>query len=195
MISLKRKPLPAAPVSEFEAAKARWTEATAKHRELIERAEAMQLALKLTSQHAVGQAPQHIREKAQPFLKLATKRRPNLLDRLATVELAIEESNPEYQQECELWKAACRRETTLIASALQPRHRRAVKAIARALEALSIALTEEYETRAELARTAPERESAHLPDCSHDLPIGTLADWNSPASAWARRVRKLKILE
>ena len=64
MISLKRKPLPAADVSEFQAAKARWTEATAAHRELIERADAMQLALKLTSEHAVGRAPQHLRERA-----------------------------------------------------------------------------------------------------------------------------------
>ena len=118
-----------------------------------------------------------------------------MLDRLATTELAIEESTPEYHRGCELWAAACRRETTLIASALQPRHRRAVKKMAKALEALSIAMTEEHETRAELHRTAPERESAHLPDCSHDLNIGTLADWNSPASGWARRMRKLTILE
>ena len=195
MISLKRKPRTAEPVSEFDAAKARWIEATAKHRELVERAEAMELALKFTSEDAVGRAPQHLREKAGPFLKLAAKRRPKVIEQLADTEVEIEDSTPMYQVDRDLYQAACRRETSRIARDLQPRHRAAVKAIATALEALSLAIEEETTTRAELAHVAPERVSAHLPDCSHDLVVGTLADWNSPASAWARRMRKLSVLE
>ena len=195
MIALKRKPKPAAEsASEFDTAKARWTEVTAKHRELLDRAETMKLALQLTNQPAVGRAPQHLRDRAKPFLKLAAKRRPNLFDQLAEVELAIEESNPAYHREREAWAATCRRETTRIARELQRPHKRAVKAMAKAVEALSLAIVDEIETRAELARTAPECESSHLPDCTYDLKIGTLADFNSAASTWARRMRKLEIL-
>ena len=194
MLSLKRKQLTPEPVSEFDAAKARWTAATAAHRELLDRAEAMHLALKLTSENAISRAPQHLRDRAKPYLKLASKRRPKLLDQLAEVELAIEESNPIYHAECEAWAATCRRETTRIARELQRPHKRAVKAIGAAVEALSVAIYDETAVRAELAKRAPEFESAHLPDCSHDLRIGTLADFNSAASAWARRMRKLEIL-
>lgn len=112
MITLKRKPKPVAePASEFDAAKARWIDATAKHRALLHRAETMELALNLTSENAISRAPQHLRDRAKPFLKLASKRRPKLFDQLAEVEVAIEESNPIYHAECEAWAATCRRET------------------------------------------------------------------------------------
>ena len=154
----------------------------------------MELALNLMSENAISRAPQHPRDRAKPFLKLASKRRPKLFDQLAEVEVAIEESNPIYHAECEAWAATCRRETTRIARELQRPHKRAVKAIAKAVEALSLAIADEIEIRAELSRTAPEPESAHLPDCSTDLRVGTLVDWNSAASAWARKMRKLEIL-
>ena len=194
MLKTMTKPEAETAMSDFDAAEARWKEVRDKDRELTERHEAMRLALSLTFDGSGKRAPEHLREKAKPFLKLAAKRRGKLTDQIADVEDEIDDFKPKLMVENELWQAARRRETNRLAGDLQPRHKVAVKSIATALEALSIAIEEETTTRAALARVAPEPESALLPNCSHDLLVGTLTDWNSPASAWARRMRKLQIL-
>ena len=183
------------PVPDFETVRARWTEFRDKDRDLIARHEGIKLALTFAKGGVDDRAPQHLRDKAEPYLALA-KRRPRVLaNQLEDVVDEIEDFKPKLGVEHELWQAARRRETNRLAGEMQPRHRAAVKAMAKALEALSVAMTDETEIRAELARVAPERESAKLPNCSDGLRVGTLADWNSPASEWARNVRKLKILE
>ncbi len=182
------------PVPDFAAAKARWTEVDTEFRNMIERQEAMRLAISFTSGQSTKQVPQHLFDKAKPFMRLGRRRREKLIDQLADLEDEIDDSRPKVQIERELWAAARRRETNRLAGELQPRHRAAVLAIAKAVEALSRAMTEETDIRAELARTAPEPSSAYLPNCIEELVIGTFVDWHSPASAWARRMRKLNIL-
>ncbi len=193
MTMTKPKPEPAAP--SFETAAARWREIDAKHRALLDRREGMALAQSLTFNGDNTRTPQHLRDKAKPYLKLASRRPLKLDEQRADIADEIDEFTPVYQAAHENWQAARRRETNRLASEIQPRHQEAVSAIAKALEALSVAIDDEIATRTELAQVgAPEHESALLPDCSGDLLVGSLADWNSPASAWAREMRKIGIL-
>ena len=190
------KPKTAEPeVPDFAIAQTRWTEVRDKDREMIEHREGIKLALTFAKGGVGRQTPQNLRDQAEPFLALAKRRPRQLADQLDDLIDEIEDFAPKLGVEHELYQAARWRETNRLAGELQPRHRAAVKGMAKALEALSLAMTDEIEIRAELARKAPERESAKLPDCSSGLLVGTLADWNSAASEWARTVRKLKILE
>ena len=196
MPSTMLKPQTAEPaVSDFETAKARWKKIAGKRREMLARHEGMAAALSLTSGESTRNVAQSVRDQAAPYLDLAGRRRRKLIGQIEDLVEEIEEFTRKNQDENEIWQAARRRETSRLAGELQPRHRAAVKAMAKALEALSLAMSDEIEVRADLARVAPERDSAKLPDCSTGLAIGTLADWRSPASEWARNVRKLKILE
>ena len=193
MLSTKTKPKTAVP--DFATAKARWAEIDAKHRDLIERRDGIQLALSFSKSGLDKRTPEALVAKARPFLDQARGRPRTLARQLTKLEDEIEDLTTKVQVELELWQAARRQETGRIARDLQPRHRAAIKEIAKAVEALSRAMTEELDTRAELARTAPEQTSAYLPNCIGGLVIGTLVDWNSPASEWARAMRELKILE
>lgn len=194
MLATKQKPQAESSEPDFFPAQARWNEVRDRDRELMERHEAMRAALSITSGYDVKNVSEGTFAKAQPYLKLGQRRREKLIDQLADIADEIADFKPKLMVESELWQAARRRETAVIAGKMQPAHKAAITAIAKALEALSIAIEEETATRKELARVAPERESSLLPNCSDDLMVGTLADWNSPASAWARRMRKLNIL-
>ena len=195
MLSTLAKKTTEPAVSEFEAAEARWKEFRDKDRELIEREEGLKLALASSSSSGIDdRMPQHLRDRAEQIAQGV--RRPQELNALLErVHDEIADFKPKLSEEYETYQAARRRETNRLAGELQPRHRSAVKAMAKALEALSLAMTEEIDTRAELVRVAPEHLSSKLPDCSTGLLVGTLADWNSPASEWARAMRKLTILE
>ena len=183
---------PAAP--SLESAEARWAKIQAKHCKMIEARDGMEMARSFSLDRNNKRVPPHLRKKAAPFLKMAVRRPEKLNDQLADIEDEIDESTSEYEAVRDLWNAARRRETTRIAGDLQPRHRVAVIKIAEALSAMSRAMEAEAEIRAELARTAPEVESALLPNCIAGLVIGSLGDFNSPASDWARRMRKIGIL-
>ena len=191
MTKLKAEPT----TPSLKAAEARWAEIDLKWRKMIEHRDGIRMAQSLSFDRNNQRVPQHLRDKAAPFMKQAVRRPERLDEQLADVWDEIDDFDPEYQAERDIWNAARRRETTKLAGELQPRHRAAVEKIGEALSALSRAMEEEVEIHAELARTAPEAESALLPNCIVELVIGTLADWNSPASEWARRMRKLGILE
>ena len=192
MLKTKSRLDPAEP--DFVAAQGRWNEIRATDRELMARHEAMRLALLFTANQDISRVSKDQLDKAQPYMNLANRRPEKLQDDLGDVADEIAVFKPKLGVEHELWQAARRRETNRLAGELQPRHQAAVKGIAKALETLSLAIEQETTTRKELARVAPERESALLPNCSDDLVVGTLADFNSPASAWAKRMRRLKIL-
>ena len=196
MLSTKTKPKPAEhAVPDFEAAKARWAEIDVKRRKLLEQSDGIRLAQNYARSGVDKRVPEAIRAKADPYLKLAKRSPQKMAQQLEDVLYAIEDFDPKFQVERDLYQAACQRETSRVALDLQPRHRAAVKEIVKAIEALSRAMTDEIETRAELARTAPDTSSAYLPNCVAGLTIGTLADWNSQASEWARRMRRIGVLE
>ena len=123
-------------LTEFEAAKARWSEASATHAELLGRVEAMRLARDQASADATpektGDMPAALIEKAKPFARLAHRRPVRAADNLAAAEVELEEFNPAYQDAKLSWAGAMRRETNRIAASLQPRQRAAVKKIAAA---------------------------------------------------------------
>ncbi len=179
---------------DFEAATARWAEVDAKRRALVERLDGMELALNYARNGVDKRVPEAIRAKADPYFNLANGNPRKLAGEIDDVGYEIAENNTEYGAERELYQAAARRETARLAKELQPRHREAVQAIAGALESLSRALEQESDIRSELTQTAPEATSAYLPNCSGFLAFGSLADWNSPASQWARQMRKMEIL-
>ena len=182
---------------DFSSAKVRYEKASAEYnglREAVENTKAAFLWENTSDADRASLAPA-IRERARAAFPKFLPRRAKLTRQAEDAAEALEDATPKYEIERELWAAACRRETERVALELQPRHRAAVKAIAKALEALSLAMAEETETRAELARTAPEPVCAYLPNCSGFLAFGSLAAWDSPASVWARHMRQLQILE
>ena len=126
------------PVPDFETARARWTEFRDKDRDLTDRHEGVKLALTFAKGGVGNLTPQHLRDKAEPYLKLA-KRRPRMLAaQLDDLLDEIEDFKPKLGVEHELYQAARRRETNRLAGELQPRHRAAIKAMAKALESLSL---------------------------------------------------------
>ncbi len=194
MATTMTKPKTEPTMPDFEAAEARWAEVDAKRRGLVERQDGMELALNYARNGVDKRVPEAIRAKADPYNNLADRNPRKLAREIDDIAHEIADSNVEYGAVRERWQAASRRKTAQIAIKLQPRHREAVKAIAAALEALSSALEQESDIRSELTQTAPEATSAYLPNCSGFLNFGSLADWNSPASQWARHMRKMGIL-
>lgn len=180
--------------SEFEAAEARWDEINGTHTELVEREEAMRLALSLAVSKNTDRVPQHLRDKAAPHLKLAQRRRPKLIDALADLTEEIQDHNPVAHAAREEWERAQRAETNRIALGLQGRHRSAVKEIATALEALSRAIAAEQDCHDELRRQAPKPTSPNLPDLHSDFHDMAVSQWGSTAWHWAKCVRDLKII-
>ncbi len=188
------KPKTKSTMPDFEAAKARWAEVDAKRSALVERHDGMELALNYARNGVDKRVPKEIRAKAGPHNNLANRNPQKLAGEIDDVAYEIADSNAEYGAERERWQAASRDETARIAQELQPRHRAAVQKIAGALEDLSRAMEAETGVRAELTRTAPEATSAYLPDCSSFLNFASLAVWQTPASQWARHMRKMEIL-
>jgi hypothetical protein len=91
------------------------------------------------------------------------------------------------------WRKACSRETSRVAVTLQPRQRAAVRKIAAAVEALSLAMAEERAVHVELARTAPNPTSAYLPACSPRL--SGVEQYGGELFAWRARVLEIGILD
>ena len=194
MIARKRKPETDAPAPELEAAKARWSEVNTKYDGLLERREGMTLAQSLSFDEKNNQMPQHLRDRAKPYLRLAARRPLKLADELADVMDEIEEINPVFQAARDDWERAQRAETNRIAIGLQDKHRGAVREISEALELLSRAVAAECELHDELKRRAPKAESPNLPNMSGELIDFCLSERGSTAWRWRRRVHQLKIL-
>ena len=185
-----------APSAEFLEAKARWTEISAKHQELVEKRDALGLALSLAaSPENARRVSDAVRQFAHPYKKLAERRRSKAIAEREDTVYALDEMTPAHSAEAEIWAAVRQRETNRLGCLLQPRHRAAVKAMAAAMEALSRATADECDVRDELRRLAPLPISPNLPDLSSDLCLGQMADWGGVAWTWARRLRTLGILE
>jgi len=187
---------PLAPSAEFIEAKKRQAEISARHRDLTERSEGLDLAVSMASSPGDSRrVPDALKQRAQPYRKLAQKRPHKVADMIDECRLEFEEFLETYYAETEAWAISQRRETNRIACLLQPAQRAAVRVMASAIESLSQATADERECRAELRRLAPLPESPNLPDLSSGLEVGCLSDWGGPAWRWARQIRKLKILE
>ncbi len=193
----KTKSKPESAVSDFLTAKTRFEKASADYDGKHEAVENIRAAIfwSRASDSEKNLIAMSVRERVQAAYPKGLPQLRKLVRQAEDAAEALEDATPGFLVERELWAAASRRETTHVALDLQPRHRADVKAIAKALEDLSRSMAAEEETRAELARTAPEQSSAYLPNCSAFLAFGSLADWNSPASVWARQMRKMGILE
>ncbi len=191
----KPKAEPAEP--DFKATEARFKKVSAGYAALHEAVENARAALLWSrasdsEKHSIATS---VRERVQEAYPDGLPPLRKLARQAEDAAEALDDATPSFLVERELWAAASRRETARIALELQPRHRADVKAIAKALEDLSRSMAAEVETRAELARVAPEQSSAYLPNCSGFLSFNSLADWNTPVSQWAREMRRLKILE
>lgn len=192
MLATRSKP-PAEPTHEtFLAAREAWRKVDAEMQRLNAEATGWKYAIEITG--TPGNVPDRIREAAgEERLELARKKPRRALQRLEDARDDRDKFTAKYAAAAEAWAAAKRRETNRIARELQPQHRAAVQAIAKALEELSLAIFAERECRQELARRAPETQSAYLPDCTPPA-IGALGDVGSPASAWAKQMRKLGVI-
>ena len=195
MSKSKTETAPPAGLSEFEAAAARWNEIRGTRNALLDKIASCRLAISMANNPGDnGNVPDPLRAKAEPYLRDARKWPEKLREIIGETELELENINKTYSDENDLWEAARRRETNRLALALQPKHRAAVRRMADAIEALSAAIADERECRAELRRIAPLPESPNLPDLSSDLLVGCVSEYNAPAWHWARRIRKMNIL-
>ena len=194
MLKPKSKTEPEVESIEFEAARARWAEINDQHREMVQRLDAMGIAKSWAGAPNADNMPQRLREKAHPFLKVAGKRPAKFAEQIADLQDEIAAFQPAYIAASEEWAGAMQAETDRIAVELQPRHRAAVQAVAKALESLSQAVADEIECHAELRRLAPLAASANMPDmAAHFLDI-CLSERGSRAWYWAKRARDLKII-
>jgi hypothetical protein len=186
-----KKSTPDPPPSEFELARDRYSRSQAELEKLSAEERSLRLALGLANNPTDADSDRcaEARRIAGKYYGLAVRRPDQVAARLREIQYELDDRNNEFVTERDLWEVARRRETTRIAEQLAPKHRAAVMAIARAFEALSAAIQSERDVHAELSRTAPERESALLPSMAPA--IGTLAEYDSVAAAWARRYRQM----
>jgi uncharacterized protein YukE len=184
--------------SEFEQARARWTAFQARREQRREQVEGYEAALQLADHRlARPDAPQNdvLARRAARVLQEHPMSARRLHQQLEDVREELEAIQGQVAAEHDLWQAALAAEHERVALTLQPRHRQAVEAIGQAVEQLSQAITAEREVREEMQATglAP-LGSALLPDCSSMLRVGTLDEWSSRASAWARDMHRIGII-
>jgi hypothetical protein len=168
-------------------------------RNLLARREALSIGLALARNQRDAEsdrtaAARHIAGDCYP---LARRRPDKVAAELREIDDELELLEPDLRRERELYEADRQRRANLKAIALQPRHRAAVVKIGKALELLSMALQEESDVRSEFAAGMSNdlAMNPHLLDASTELAaVGSLADWNSGASQWARRMQKIGIL-
>jgi hypothetical protein len=179
--------------SDFERARQRWQEASARHRGLRDRLTGARAAIGLLEREedAPKLAPRLV-EMAEKFLAGRPFGRRRLEREVEDAEDALAAAAPEHAREAEAWRQALAAEAARRVAGLRPRHLAAVAEIARAVEALSQAVEAERALRDELA-TSEVGSYAALPDGSSGL--DTLHEWHSPLSCWVRRVRQLGLLD
>lgn len=194
-----RKILDRSEPSPYELARQRWVEARGEVRELTERLEDAKAAMRLHGYDAghgerLTLAP--LRERATRFLagrdlseRQIRRAAEDLEDLLGPALERLRRAQEEHERERDQAGLALARQ-------LQPRHRAAVRKLAKAIEALSAATAEEREVRAELlASGLAPTGSPLLPDASSMLRLGTLGEFESPASRWAREMHRLGALD
>ena len=190
------RPLKAA--SPFQGARARWNAAQAEHQALLERIEGLEAALVLTGM-LPGEPDQErnrvVATRAERYLQGRQISRRRLALELEETRETLPASLERLHEERSAFDRASRDEAERAAKALVPHHRAAVLDLAKAVEVLCRSIAAEAAVRQEFARTAPEPASLLLPDVGSELLLGTLDDYHSPASAWARRLRSLGVLD
>jgi len=184
--------------SAFDEARVRWQAARDAVRELRERLADARAALTLANYEATpGErfALRPLRARAVQFLaerdlseRHIRRAIEDLEDALAAAMERLRAAQVDYEAERD-------REGDALARRLQPRHRAAVMKLAKAIEALSAATAEERAVRAELLASglAPTGHPL-LPDASSVL-LGSLDEFESPASRWARDMRRQGVLD
>jgi hypothetical protein len=171
-------------VSEFEQARARWDAVSAERRALKDKVDGCRAALQYADyRSAPGEYfPPVLQDRALRFLAGRAPDRDRLTRQLSELEYELNEAATIYSVESAAWKAALEAEVRRRAETVRPRHRAAVKRMAKAVEELSAAVEVERAVRAELAEVG----SSALPDASREF--GSLHEFNSTLSSWNRRV-------
>ena len=182
------------PVAEFEAARAEFKPIAAKHREMHDRLESMQMALNYGSAASLSNVPAKLLEKAKPFMRLASRKPEKLRDQISDLQIEAEDFQPFYNRATAAWQDAMQCETDRIALTLQDRHQAAVQDIASALENLLRACAEELACHDELKDRAPLTASSYLPRLSDEWRDVCVSVWSSRAWYWGRRIKKLGII-
>lgn len=126
-----------------------------------------------------------IRERAARFLDKAKRRPKALLDDIDDLNIELDALIPQLEPLRRAYDQAAQDMTDRIAAGLSDRHKAAVRALANAIEALSIAAGAEIQIRDELASTAPCPASSLLPDFGSTW-RGVLL--NNPQSAGSKLV-------
>ena len=175
-------------------------EIIARNNQLLADLDSLETAISLAANPADAEnphsVPQTIHDKAKKFKQLAERRPDVARQQLTELRYEIEDHLPFYYRAIEARLHHRRREADTIARELQPRQRAAVKKIAKALEALSIALIEEADVRHEFRQRSPHPDSAYLPDCTREIAmIGAVGEYGAPAQRWACRMRELGVLK
>jgi hypothetical protein len=190
---------PDPPLGEFAAARERLRAVDTPFQALVEKRESARVGLSLSrnQRDAESDRCEAARRQAGDYFALARKRPDKVAAEIADLDYEIESQEPNVVREREIWNVAVRKEATLIAIGMQPRQRAAAEKIGRGLEMLSAGLDEESLVRQDFANASPDQSvSAYLPDCSMELAsTGSLSDWGSGASVWARRLKGIGILK
>lgn len=185
----------AAETAELRAATAHYSEIRTRMHGLEEKLQALELARTLAFTGSTGSMPENLREKAQPYLHLATRRPRAFAARVEETQDEIEKLAPEHKAASERLDIAKRRETNRLAVLLQPKHKEIVQRMMHAVEQLSSAIADENQLLAEFSKSAPLPQSRFLPSVGGVLGTGTLADFDSPLWRWRKHVAGLGIME
>lgn len=192
---LKSVPDPPAD-SDFAAAKAKWQAIKARHDELTNMIQGIEVALSMACNPSdAKRVPANLRKLAEPHLELVSRKPDKARQQHREAVEAEQDLRPELRDAWEVYEAAKQRETSKIAIELQPKQRAIVlDKLVPAIEAISDAIIELEALQTELQKRAPNPTSAWLPRVDFLLP-GRLDDWGSPASQWRRQLKKIGIIQ
>jgi hypothetical protein len=152
------------------------------------------LALTFAGQSEIPERSKHIAATVADLIA-ATRRSPlRAASDLEGLEFDATELQPRHIAAHETYTIARNVLASEIAMTFRDRHLTATKKVIVAIEALSAALQMERDVRHDFSSVSPEPSSHLLPDISRDLRDMDLASWDSIASVWARRIRKLGVV-
>lgn len=188
MLNLREKP-----ASDFELAQAAWADAREKRRTLLARLDGAKLALGLIEHPPIDgevRSPVVV-ERANTYLGRRVLSARNVRRDVEDMEDELARTAAAHQEAAERWRRAAEAEAGRLAEAIRPRHLKAVRAIATAVEQLSQAVEAERAVRNELADKGVAAFTS-LPDGS--MEFGTLAEGHSLLTRWTQRATALGLL-
>jgi hypothetical protein len=168
--------------SEFELARRRWEKVTAERRALKDRLDGCKAAVVL-AEHKPGRGEYLsplIEDRARRYLDGRLPNRELLARQVVELEDELAQAAERYGREAEAHRRA---------EALRPKHKAAVRRIAKAVEELSAAVEQEREVRRELG----ELGSTALVDAGCEF--GVLSEYGSALSSWNRRLLQAGVLD